>query len=94
MQNVGAAWLMIRSGLARRPTGASWLELWGVALLCGIGFSMSFYIGALAFPDALGLARSQVSLGVMIGSLASGLAAIAALGVAANRRDAIRAARP
>ena len=55
---------------------------------------MSFYIGALAFPDALGLARSQVSLGVMIGSLASGLAAIAALGVAANRRDAIRAARP
>jgi NhaA family Na+:H+ antiporter len=90
---LGTAWLMIRTGLARRPTGASWLELWGVALLCGIGFSMSFYIGALAFPGQMSLARSEVSLGVMIGSLASGVAAIAVLGVAANRRDAARAAR-
>ena len=90
---LGAAWLMIRTGLARRPTGASWLELWGVALLCGIGFSMSFYIGALAFPNERGLARSEVSLGVMIGSLFSGVAAFGVLTVAARRRDAARAIR-
>jgi NhaA family Na+:H+ antiporter len=90
---LGAAWLMIRTGLARRPTGTTWLELWGVALLCGIGFSMSLYIAALAFPDAGGLARGEASLGAMIGSLVSGAAAIAVLGLAARRRDAIRAAR-
>jgi NhaA family Na+:H+ antiporter len=90
---LGAAWLMIRAGLARRPTGASWLELWGVALLCGMGFSMSFYIAALALPDAAGAARAQASLGVMIGSLISGAAGIAVLALAAKRRDALRASR-
>ena len=90
---LGATWLMVRAGLARRPTGASWFELWGIALLCGIGFSMSLYIGALAFPDQASLARAEVCLGVMIGSLVSGIAGVTVLGLAAGRRDAVRAAR-
>ncbi|MDR3512078.1 MAG: Na+/H+ antiporter NhaA [Caulobacteraceae bacterium] len=90
---MGVSWLMVRTGLARRPTGAGWLELWGVALLCGVGFSMSLYIGALAFPDAMGLQRGELTLGVLVGSLASGLAGMAVLAVAARRREAARAAR-
>ncbi len=88
---LGATWLMVRAGLARRPTGASWFELWGIALLCGIGFSMSLYIAALAFPDQAGLARAEISLGAMIGSVVSGTAGIVVLALAARRRDVMRA---
>ena len=48
----GGVWLTVRMGLARRPSGASWLQLYGMALLCGIGFTMSLFIGLLAFGDA------------------------------------------
>ena len=73
----GAASLAIGVKLARRPTGAKWIDIYGVSLLCGIGFTMSLYIGALAFgPDA---AQSQVCLGVVAGSLVSALAGLAVL---------------
>ncbi|MCW2241841.1 Na+/H+ antiporter NhaA [Azospirillum canadense] len=68
-----ASWLAIRSGLADLPAGASWLQLYGVALLCGIGFTMSLFIGALAFPTAPELADA-VKVGVLGGSLLSALA--------------------
>lgn len=83
---IGAlALLAIRSGLARLPEGASWLQLYGVALLCGIGFTMSLFIGALAFPGAPFLV-DEVKVGVLLGSLLSALAGIAVLLVAARRR--------
>jgi len=47
----GAIWLAIRTGLAPKPAGTSWKQIYGTALLCGIGFTMSLFIGALAFPD-------------------------------------------
>lgn len=47
----GATWLAVRSGLASMPTGATWRQIYGVALLGGIGFTMSLFIGTLAFPD-------------------------------------------
>nr|WP_314566253.1 Na+/H+ antiporter NhaA [uncultured Pseudomonas sp.] len=77
--------LAIRSGLARLPEGASWLQLYGVALLCGIGFTMSLFIGALAFPGAPFLV-DEVKIGVLLGSLLSALAGIAVLLLAARRR--------
>lgn len=61
-----------RLGFAKRPTGASWLQLWGVSLLCGIGFTMSLFIGALAFPGAPDLVE-EAKLGVIAGSLVSAL---------------------
>jgi NhaA family Na+:H+ antiporter len=67
----GAAWLAIRLGVARLPTGVTWLQLYGTSILCGIGFTMSLFIGSLAFEtDSRGYA-SQVRLGIMVGSLLS-----------------------
>jgi NhaA family Na+:H+ antiporter len=80
----GATAAVIGLKLARRPTGATWAELFGVSLLCGAGFTMSLFIGALAFPD--GLHAAEVRLGVLIGSLASLGAGMAVLAWAQGRR--------
>ena len=87
---LGAAWLCIRSGLARRPTGSTWLELYGVALLCGIGFTMSLFIGALAFADGGETAHAQLVAGIGAGSLLSAAAGVTVLGFAGRRRRALR----
>jgi NhaA family Na+:H+ antiporter len=67
-----AALLAIRSGLATLPEGSNWMQLYGVAVLCGIGFTMSLFIGNLAFPGSAHLV-DEVKVGVLMGS---GLAAI------------------
>ncbi len=74
--------------LARRPTGAKWLELYGVALLCGVGFTMSLFIGALAFDPQDMVAQTQVRVGVVAGSLLSVVAGMAALALAQRQRRA------
>lgn len=84
---MAGAFVMIRTGLARRPTGASWLELFGVALISGAGFSISLYIGALAFPDILGQPREELALGAALGSLVAGGAGMGVLTLAAARRE-------
>jgi NhaA family Na+:H+ antiporter len=67
-----AASLAIRAGWAELPHHASWGQLYGVALLCGVGFTMSLFIGMLAFPDML-LLQSTVKIGVLAGSIVSAL---------------------
>ncbi len=90
----GAAWLAAALRLGRRPTDATWLELYGVSLLCGVGFTMSLFVGALAFPGAVDTpAQIEVKLGVLAGSLLSALAGAAVLAFAARRRT-ILAERP
>ena len=80
----GAAALAIGLKLARRPSDARWLELFGVSILCGVGFTMSLFIGGLAFGDAA--AQSAVRLGVVGGSLISTAAGVAVLAWAQRRR--------
>lgn len=67
----GAASLAARFGLVHKPAGASWGELFGVACLCGVGFTMSLFIGSLAFPSNDLSEQGAVRLGVIGGSLAS-----------------------
>ena len=61
-------------GLAGKPDGATWLQILGVALLGGIGFTMSLFIGMLAFPDPAEAA--SLRLGVLTGSLLSAVAGL------------------
>ena len=82
----GAAWLAIRLGIARLPVAASWLQLYGVSLLCGIGFTMSLFIGLLAFRDAA--LQNEVKVGVLVGSLSSALIGATLLSFAKKRRPA------
>ncbi len=65
----GSVRLAVALGLAKRPRGASWLHIYGVALLCGIGFTMSLFIGGLAFEDPA--YAPAVKIGVLTGSLLS-----------------------
>jgi len=67
-----AAWLAMRLKLAAMPEGATARQLYGVCLLCGIGFTMSLYLGALAFPAGDEAAQIAVKSGVVFGSLLSG----------------------
>ena len=69
----GSAWLLIRAGLATRPAGASWTQFLGVCVLCGIGFTMSLFIGGLAFEGLDAGFETRVKLGVLGGSLLSGM---------------------
>jgi len=65
------------TGLAQLPAGASWREIYGVALLCGIGFTMSLFIGLLAFADAEH--EAMIKIAVLAGSLLSAVAGAAIL---------------
>lgn len=65
------AWLSVRLGLAVLPAGVGWRQLYGVSLLCGIGFTMSLFIASLAFGQSAMLDSAKV--GILIGSLVSGL---------------------
>lgn len=82
----GATFLVIVLKLARRPTGAKWIELYGLSLLCGVGFTMSLFIGQLAFPSGDISAQGQVRIGVVAGSLLSTLAGMAVLAWSQARR--------
>ncbi|GAA4028796.1 Na+/H+ antiporter NhaA [Actimicrobium antarcticum] len=70
---VGLCALAIKFGLAQLPKGSNWTQLYGVALLCGIGFTMSLFIGSLAFAGSAVLI-DEVKIGVLIGSILSGVA--------------------
>jgi Na+:H+ antiporter, NhaA family len=70
----GTSWLMIRLGWASKPGGADWVQFFGVCVLCGIGFTMSLFIGGLAFEGLSADYETRVKLGVIGGSLLSGIA--------------------
>jgi Na+:H+ antiporter, NhaA family len=77
----GTSWLMIRTGLAAAPDGATTRQLLGVCVLCGIGFTMSLFIGSLAFEGLDPSYETQLKFGVLAGSLIAG-----ALGILILRR--------
>ena len=72
----GASFLLIRMGFVPLPAHASWRQFFGVCVLCGVGFTMSLFIGSLAFEGAHPMYESQVKLGVLLGSFCSAIAAV------------------
>ncbi len=62
-----AVWLAVKTGFAAKPRGATWLQIYAVAVICGIGFTMSLFIGGLAFSDPLLV--EEAKLGTLGGSI-------------------------
>ena len=80
---VGAVWLAVRTGVAKLPDGIGWAHIYGASLLAGIGFTMSLFIGSLAFSDPAHAA--MVRIGVMTGSILSAALGFAVLHLAIRR---------
>ena len=81
----GFSWLAARWGWVQWPAEIAWRQMLGLSLICGIGFTMSLFIGALAFAEAPLLAE-QAKMGVLLGSALSGAAGLGLL-LASSRRD-------
>jgi NhaA family Na+:H+ antiporter len=81
------SWPLIRLGIARMPGGVSWGAFAGVAMLCGIGFTMSLFIGSLAFEES-GPGALSYRLGILAGSGISAIAGLLVLALTLPRTDA------
>lgn len=86
------SWIAIKLDWADVPAGATQLQCYGVALLCGIGFTMSLFIGALAFPGAPELGDAT-KIGVLMGSALSAVAGYVLLSLAPREQLQVREAR-
>jgi NhaA family Na+:H+ antiporter len=83
----GFAWAMIKLGWAKLPAETTWLAFYGVTILCGIGFTMSLFLGTLAFAKINSDYMLQVRLGVLIGSLLSGIIGAMVLQIAFRKKS-------
>jgi NhaA family Na+:H+ antiporter len=68
----GLIWISVKLGIANKPRGTTWLQIYGMAALCGIGFTMSLFIGMLAFADSAQLVE-DAKIGILTGSIVSGV---------------------
>jgi NhaA family Na+:H+ antiporter len=83
----GSIRLAVACGIAQRPAGASWTQTYGVAMICGIGFTMSLFIGGLAFADPL--LGDEMKIGVLGGSLLSAVCGYAVLRFAGRTEGSV-----
>lgn len=79
---LGMTYLIVKMGFARMPHGANWLHIYGISCLAGVGFTMSLFIGGLSFADPE--LMNQVRVGVLSGSILSGIFGYAALMLASS----------
>lgn len=84
----GLCWLAVRLGIAKLPQGASWGQLFGVSMLCGIGFTMSLFISGLAFEKTGLSIPVDDRLGILVGSILSGIGGYTILNMTSRRRKA------
>lgn len=79
----GFAWLAVRARAASLPAGVGWRHVYGAGCLCGIGFTMSIFIGNLAFAE--GTALDTAKAGILLGSVLSGVLGFAVLAGSGGR---------
>ncbi|OUR88487.1 Na(+)/H(+) antiporter NhaA [Gammaproteobacteria bacterium 42_54_T18] len=85
----GACWVAIKLGLAKLPDEATWMQFYAVSVLCGIGFTMSLFIGSLAFEAESAAYLVEVKLGVLAGSLCSAVLGSILISRAQPREDQV-----
>ena len=86
----GICWLFIKLKIASLPQGMDWTRLYGTAALCGIGFTMSLFVGSLAFEETGVNLLFDERLGIILGSLISGLAGYFILRMSLDKESSSR----
>lgn len=84
----GLTWLAVKIGIASLPQDANWGQVLGVAILCGIGFTMSLFVGSLAFVPGASEFAGMDRMGILTGSILAALIGYAVT-AAASRRHAV-----
>jgi len=84
----GFCFIAIKLGIAKLPENVNWTLLYGVAALCGVGFTMSLFIGSLAFEQSSTSPIYQDRLGIVVGSLISGILGYLLINRALNKTKA------
>ncbi len=83
----GFCFVAIKLGIAKLPENVNWTLLYGVATLCGVGFTMSLFIGSLAFEQSSTSPIFQDRLGIVVGSIISGVLGYLIIKSAVNKRE-------
>lgn len=81
----GMTWLAVQSRLTQLPAGANWGQVLGVAVLCGIGFTMSLFVGSLAFPPGVSEYAGADRIGILTGSVLAAILGYAITAAAARK---------
>lgn len=84
----GLTWVAVKVGIAALPQGANWGQVMGVAILCGIGFTMSLFVGSLAFEPGVSDYAGMDRMGILTGSILAALIGYAVT-AAASRRNTL-----
>lgn len=87
----GLTWLAVKTGLAALPTGANWGQVMGVAILCGIGFTMSLFVGSLAFLPGSSEYAGMDRMGILTGSILAALIGYAVTAMASRKQVTVNA---
>lgn len=85
----GLTWLAIKTGIASLPSGANWGQVLGVAILCGIGFTMSLFVGSLAFEPGVSDYAGMDRMGILTGSILAALIGYAVTAAASKKNTAL-----
>jgi NhaA family Na+:H+ antiporter len=85
----GLTWLAVKIGIAALPQGANWGQILGVAILCGIGFTMSLFVGSLAFVPGASEYAGMDRMGILTGSILAALIGYAVTAAASRKSAAL-----
>ncbi|MDD0998954.1 Na+/H+ antiporter NhaA [Pseudomonas sp. TNT2022 ID1044] len=85
----GLTWLAVKIGIAALPQGANWGQVVGVAILCGIGFTMSLFVGSLAFEPGVSDYAGMDRMGILTGSILAALMGYAVTAMASRKHTAL-----
>jgi NhaA family Na+:H+ antiporter len=85
----GLTWLAVKIGIAALPQGANWGQILGVAILCGIGFTMSLFVGSLAFVPGASDYAGMDRMGILTGSILAALIGYAVTAMASRKNTAL-----
>ncbi|MBC3209611.1 Na+/H+ antiporter NhaA [Pseudomonas sp. SWRI111] len=86
----GLTWLAVKIGIAALPQGANWGQILGVAILCGIGFTMSLFVGSLAFEPGVSDYAGMDRMGILTGSILAAVIGYAVTAVASRRNSQLK----